>query len=146
MLVRTDSPLRTVADVIAAARSKPGLAYGSGGNGTTQHLSGALLEAVTGINLTHIPYRGGAPALQDLLSGTIPMMFDASSGVAGALKNRQVRGIAVTAAQRAKGFEDIPTFAEAGNTPEGSQYEAVLDRVQAEWEVAGLESLGGSHE
>ncbi|MDO9403959.1 MAG: tripartite tricarboxylate transporter substrate-binding protein [Polaromonas sp.] len=114
LLVRADSPWRTVADVIAAARAKPGLAYGSGGNGTTQHLSGALFEAQAGISLTHVPYRGGAPALQDLLAGTIPLLFDASSGVAGALKSGQVRGIAVTASQRVKGFEDIPTFAEAG--------------------------------
>lgn len=90
------------------------LNYGSAGNGTSHHLAGELFKLQTKTFITHIPYRGAGPALQDLIAGQVDMMFDGLGSSAGHIKGGRLRGVAVAAAQRAPGFPDLPTAAEQG--------------------------------
>jgi len=114
-LVRTDSPIRTLADLIALARAKPGrLSYGHAGNGTSPMLAAELLKAMTGIDITAIPYKGGAPALNDLLGGHIPLAFNNIPEAIGMLRAGSIRALAVTTAARSPILPDVPTFAESG--------------------------------
>lgn len=110
---KADSPLKTVPDVIAAAK-KSQLTYGSAGNGSVNHLLGEMFNAAAGVKLTHVPYRGAAPAMQDLMGGQINLVFTSLPSVAGAIKNGTLHPIAVTSAKRASSFGNIPTIAEAG--------------------------------
>jgi tripartite-type tricarboxylate transporter receptor subunit TctC len=113
LLVKADSPFRTVADVIAQARAKPGsLAYGHAGNGTSTHLAGELLKNLAKINLNAIPYKGGAPAVNDLLGGQIPMSFNNGPESVGQLAAGSVRALAVTTASRASFLPDVPSMSE----------------------------------
>src|SRR5690349_8197904 len=115
MLVRTDSPFKTVADVVAAAREKPGqLSYGYAGNGTSPHLAGELLKYMTKVEITPVPYKGGAPVLTDLLGGHIPMSFNNIPESIGQVQAGKLRPIAVTTAARSPVLPDVPTIAEAG--------------------------------
>src|SRR5215472_12798043 len=103
-LVRADSPIKTLADLIAAARAKPGqLSYGHAGNGTSPHLAGELLKVTAKIDIIAVPYKGGAPALNDLLGGHIPLTF-----------NNVPESLAVTTAKRTPVLPDVPTFDESG--------------------------------
>lgn len=102
MLVRADSPFRTVGDVIAAARAKPGsLSFAHAGSGTSTHMAGELLKSLAKIDLNGIPYKGGAPAINDLLGGQIPMTFNNGPESVGQLQAGTVRALAVTTASRA---------------------------------------------
>ena len=113
LIVLPSSPYKSVSDIIDAARRKPGgLSYGSAGVGTTNHLSGALLSTLTGIPLNHVPYKGSAPALTDLLGGNIDFMFDARSGVGAQIAGGRVRVLAQTSTQRLLDYPEIPTVAE----------------------------------
>jgi tripartite-type tricarboxylate transporter receptor subunit TctC len=113
LLVKADSPFKTVADVIAQARAKPGsLAYGHAGNGTSTHLAGELLKNLAKINLNAIPYKGGAPAVNDLLGGQIPMSFNNGPESVGQLAAGSVRALAVTTASRASFLPDVPSMSE----------------------------------
>jgi tripartite-type tricarboxylate transporter receptor subunit TctC len=106
-------PARTVADLIARAKAEPGkINFGSGGVGTSPHMSGELLEAMTGIKLTHVAYRGTAPALADLLGGQIPIMFDNLPGSIQQIQSGRVRALGVTTAKRVDTLPDVPTIAE----------------------------------
>jgi tripartite-type tricarboxylate transporter receptor subunit TctC len=99
------------------AKAKPGsVNYGSGGLGTTPHMSGELFQAMAGIKLAHIAYRGEAPAINDLIGGQIPFMFSNLSAIVGNVKAGQLRAIAVTSPQRAPALPDVPTMSEAGLT------------------------------
>jgi tripartite-type tricarboxylate transporter receptor subunit TctC len=104
-----------VADIIAAARAKPGsIAFASAGNGTSQHLSGELFKTLAKIDLVHVPYKGSGPAIQDVMSGQVPMMFDTSIVAGPHVQSGKLRALAVTSGKRAAAFPDVPTVAEAG--------------------------------
>jgi tripartite-type tricarboxylate transporter receptor subunit TctC len=113
MLVRADSPFKTVGDVIAAARAKPGsLSFAHAGSGTSTHLAGELLKSLAKIDLNGIPYKGGAPAINDLLGGQIPMTFNNGPESVGQLQAGTVRALAVTTASRAPFLPDVPSMSE----------------------------------
>ena len=113
LLVKADSPFKTVADVIVQARAKPGsLAYGHAGNGTSTHLAGELLKNLTKIDINAIPYKGGAPAINDLLGGQIPMSFNNGPESVGQLAAGTVRALAVTTASRASFLPEVPSMSE----------------------------------
>jgi tripartite-type tricarboxylate transporter receptor subunit TctC len=114
LLVRADSPFKSVGDVIAAAKAKPGsMSYGHAGNGTSTHLAGELLKNLANIDLNAIPYKGGGPAINDLLGGQIPMSFNNGPESVGQLQAGTVRALAVTTASRAPFLPDIPSMSEA---------------------------------
>jgi tripartite-type tricarboxylate transporter receptor subunit TctC len=106
-------PARTVANVIAMAKANPGkINFGTGGVGTTPHMTAELFEHDAGIRMVHVAYRGEAPAINDTVAGQIPLMFANLSAVMGHLKGGTLRGIAVTSAQRAPTAPDVATVAE----------------------------------
>ncbi|SHJ58962.1 Tripartite-type tricarboxylate transporter, receptor component TctC [Bradyrhizobium lablabi] len=113
LLVKADSPFKTLADMIAQARAKPGsLAFGHAGNGTSTHLAGELLKGLAKIDINAIPYKGGVPAINDLLGGQIPMSFNNGPESVGQLQAGAVRALAVTTASRASFLPDVPSMAE----------------------------------
>lgn len=113
MVTKADASFKTVADVVAAAK-KEQLTYGSAGNGSVNHLVGEMFNSSAGVKLTHVPYRGAAPAMQDLMGGQINLVFTSLPSVSGAIKNGTLHPIAVTSLKRAASFRSIPTIAEAG--------------------------------
>ena len=113
LLVRADSPFKTLGDLIAQARAKPGsLAFGNAGTGTSTHLAGELLKNLAGIDLTAISYKGGLPAINDLLGGQIAMSFNNGPESVGQIAAGTVRALAVTTASRAPFLPDVPSMAE----------------------------------
>ena len=108
-------PENTLETLIERSRKNPnGLNYASTGSGTSQHLAGELFKAQTGLFITHIPYRGTGPALQDLLTGQVDMMFDTLAGSGTFIKAGQLKALAIASRKRVAGFENVPTAAEAG--------------------------------
>ncbi len=106
-------PAKNLAEFIALAKTEPGkINFGSGGVGTSPHMSGEFLEAMTGIKLTHVAYRGSAPATTDLLGGQIPVMFDNLPGAIQNIKAGKVRALGVTTAKRVAELPDVPTIGE----------------------------------
>jgi tripartite-type tricarboxylate transporter receptor subunit TctC len=104
----------TLRELIALARAEPGkIAYGTSGPATSTHLSGELFQAMAGVRLVHVPYKGGAQALNDLLAGQIPLMFDTMSAVQ-AVKAGKLKALAITSDRRSPLLPDVPTVAEAG--------------------------------
>jgi tripartite-type tricarboxylate transporter receptor subunit TctC len=115
LLVRADSPFKTLADLLAEARKKPGsLSYGHAGNGTSTYLAGELLKSLAKVDLTGIPYKGGAPAINDLLGGHLPISFNNAPESLGQITSGTLRALAVTTATRAPFLPNVPTMAEAG--------------------------------
>ena len=115
LAVTNSLPVKTVPELIAYAKKNPGkLAMASGGNGTTGHLGGELFKAMTGTFILHVPYRGSAQAINDLIGGQLQMMFDNVPSIGPHVKAGRVRGIAVSGPRRSPLFPDIPTVAEAG--------------------------------
>jgi tripartite-type tricarboxylate transporter receptor subunit TctC len=115
LLVRADSPIKTLADLIAAARERPGqISYGHAGNGTSPHLAGELLKYMAKIDITPVPYKGGAPALTDLIGGHIPMTFNNIPESIAQIMAGTVRPLGVTTAIRSPVLPDVPTIAESG--------------------------------
>src|SRR5437879_7841 len=113
LLVRADSPFKTLADLIAQARSKPGsLSFAHAGTGTSTHLAGELLKNLAKIDINAIPYKGGAPAINDLLGGQIPMSFNNGPESVGQIEGGTVRALAVTTAARASFLPNVPSMAE----------------------------------
>ncbi|THD60914.1 MAG: tripartite tricarboxylate transporter substrate binding protein [Bradyrhizobium sp.] len=113
LLVRADSPYRTLADLIAAAKAKPGsLSFAHAGTGTSTHLAGELLKSLAGIDINAIPYKGGAPAINDLLGGQIPMSFNNGPESVGQLEAGALRALAVTTASRASFLPNVPSMSE----------------------------------
>ena len=110
--------VRSLAELVAQAKTRPGsITYGSAGNGTPGHLAGALFASAAGIDLTHVPYKGSAPAVTDLLGGQIPLMFDPLQSVLPHVVNGKLRALAVTSRSRAALLPDVPTVAEAAGLP-----------------------------
>jgi tripartite-type tricarboxylate transporter receptor subunit TctC len=108
-------PFKSVQDLLGYARANPGkLNYGSYGNGTSAHLAGELFKSLAKVDLTHVPYKGSAPAITDLLGGQIEVMFTTIASVSSYIPGGQLRALAVTSAERSKAFPDLPTIAEAG--------------------------------
>jgi len=104
-----------LAEFIALAKAKPGgLNYGSSGNGSPQHLAAELFKRQAGVPLTHVPYKGSTPALNDLMGGQVDVVFDTLPATQGFIKGGRLRALAVTTAQRVPSIADIPTTAEAG--------------------------------
>ena len=108
-------PVNSVADLIRLAKEKPGqINFASSGSGTSIHLSGELFKTQAGVDMTHVPYKGSAPALTDLIGGQVQVMFDNLPSSLPQIKAGKLRAIAVTSAQRAPALPDIPTIAESG--------------------------------
>jgi tripartite-type tricarboxylate transporter receptor subunit TctC len=106
---------KTVADVLRLARAKPGvLAYASSGNGSAQHLAGALFEALAQVDMKHIPYRGGGPALNDVMGGQVPLFFANVASSLGHIQSGRLRALAVTSKPRSRALPDLPSMEEAG--------------------------------
>ncbi|WP_046114209.1 tripartite tricarboxylate transporter substrate binding protein [Aquincola tertiaricarbonis] len=115
LLVGPDQPFKTVAELVAAAKARPGsLQFASAGQGTSQHLSGETFKLLAGVNLTHVPYKGSAPAIQDVMGGQIPMSFETALVALPQIKAGKVRALAVTSAKRSAVLPDVPTMQEAG--------------------------------
>jgi tripartite-type tricarboxylate transporter receptor subunit TctC len=113
LLVRADSPFKTLSDVIAQAKAKPGsLSFGDAGTGTSTHLAGELLKSLAQIDIAAIPYKGGAPSINDLLGGQIPLSFNNGPESVGQIAAKTVRALAVTTAARAPFLPDVPSIGE----------------------------------
>lgn len=113
LLVRTDSPYKTVSDLLEAAKKSPGkLNYGSGGVGSSQHLAGAMFKKVTGVDVVHIPFKGVAPAMTDLMAGRVDMII--TTGPIPFIRSGKLRALAVASRERHPAMPDVPTFDQAG--------------------------------
>jgi tripartite-type tricarboxylate transporter receptor subunit TctC len=148
VVVSNNFPAHSIKELIALAKARPGeINYASAGNGTGQHLSMELFKLMTGINLTHVPYRGAQPAYADVISGQVPVFFDNLASALGQIQGGNVRALAVTGTERSPLLPDVPTVAEAGvpgyqyyvwfglwapkNTPQ-----PIIDKLHAEVEKA----------
>jgi tripartite-type tricarboxylate transporter receptor subunit TctC len=144
LVVSPQVPARNLSDLIALAKAKPGdLTYGSAGNGSSNHLSGELFRSTAGIQINHIPYKGSAPALIDLLGGRLSMMFDTIAQQTQNLAAGKVHAVAVTGPKRSPLLPGVPTAQEAGLkgfdvtiwygvlAPKGTPYQ-IVDRLQRE--------------
>jgi tripartite-type tricarboxylate transporter receptor subunit TctC len=115
LVVHPSVNARSVAELIALGRASPdGLVYASSGNGSTIHLSAELFRSLTGLKMTHVPYRGSAPAMADLLAGRVQLMFDNLPSALPHVRDGRLRALAVTAARRDPALPDLPTMQEAG--------------------------------
>jgi len=169
LLVRQGLPAKSVNELLALARSQPGkLTYGSAGNGSAMHMAAELLRYMTKIDYVHVPYRGGAPAMADLLGGQIDLLFDSVGTAHQQIKTGKVRALAVTSTTRNPSLPDVPTMNEAG-VPGYSSVpwytisvargvpESIVTKLNAEinlalkspdlaqrWDVLGVLPLGGT--
>jgi tripartite-type tricarboxylate transporter receptor subunit TctC len=115
LAVPNDAPFKTVAELIAHAKANPGkLSNASSSNGSPGHVGGELFKFMTGTEIVHIPYRGGAAATNDLIAGRVQLMFESLNSIAPHAKSGTVRALAVTGERRSPGFPELPTVAEAG--------------------------------
>ena len=115
LVVHPSVPAKSVKELIALARARPGeLAYGTSGTGGAGHLAGALFQSMAKIELLHVPYKGGAPAMVDLVAGQVQLAFASSPTAVTSVNAGRLRALAVTTARRSKIFPDLPTIAEAG--------------------------------
>jgi tripartite-type tricarboxylate transporter receptor subunit TctC len=113
--VHPSVPANTVGELIAMAKSQPGkLNFASAGNGSSSHLAGELFKNLTGVQIVHVPYKGAAPAMNDLLGGRVEMTFDPLPSSMAHIKAGKLRPLAVTTTSRSKALPDVPTMAEAG--------------------------------
>jgi tripartite-type tricarboxylate transporter receptor subunit TctC len=123
VLVHPSVPAKTIPEFIAYAKANPGkISMASGGMGTPGHLSGELFKMTTGINLVHVPYRGSAPALSDLLGGQVQVYFPGMTGTIEYIRSGKLRALAVTTATRAQALPDLPTVGEFVPGFEASQW------------------------
>jgi len=168
VVVNPSLPIKTIPELIAYAKANPGkLNMASSGNGSTIHMSGELFKMLTGINLVHVPYRGGAPALTDMISGQVQVMFDNIPTSAEHVRAGRLRGLAVTSTARSEVLPELPTVAEVvpgyeasawyglgapkGTPPEivaklNSELNAILadPKAQARFKELGASLLPGS--
>jgi tripartite-type tricarboxylate transporter receptor subunit TctC len=148
LLVNPSVPAKSVKEFIALAKSKPGeLRYASGGSGTSMHVSAELFALMAGVSLTHVPYKGAAPALVDLISGQVQASFVSVPAAAPQIKSGKVRALAVTGPRRSQLVSDLPTLSEAGLSGYGSEQwygvlapratpRAVIDRLNKDFSWA----------
>jgi tripartite-type tricarboxylate transporter receptor subunit TctC len=148
--VHPSVPVQSVKELVDYIRARPGqVNYASTGNGTSTHFSGELFKLATGLDIVHVPYRGGAPAQNDLLAGQVQMMFDNMSVSVPQIRNGRLRPLATTGMVRSKGLPEIPTLVEAGIpdvviegwsgivAPAGTP-RAIIDKLNAEFAKALL--------
>ncbi len=153
LLVAPSFPAKGVKELIAIARAKPGeMTFGSGGSGTSEHLAGELLRTTTGVNLVHVPYKGGNAAMNDIIGGQIVMMFINQLAAVPQVRGGKIRALAVASPERSTALPEVPTMAEQGYpgfnvavwwglmTPAGTPRE-VIGRLNAEV-VASVSSPG----
>src|SRR5207253_6696844 len=113
IVVNPSGPVNSIPELIAYAKANPGkLNMASSGNGSTIHMSGELFKMMTGVNMVHVPYRGGALALTDMIGGQVQVMFDNIPTAMEFVRSGQLRGLAVTGAARSETLPDLPTVAE----------------------------------
>src|SRR5580693_6092296 len=169
LVVNVDLPVHSFAELIALAKARPGkLNFASSGYGLAAHLAGELFKADAHVDIVHVPYKGSAPALQDVIAGSDQMMFATTSGVMGFLGNGQVRALAVTTLKRTAILLDVPTMDEAGlpgfeattwhglvapaGTPQnivGTLHRAIVETlkdpgVQQKLAALGIDTVGGT--
>jgi tripartite-type tricarboxylate transporter receptor subunit TctC len=124
LVVHPDVKARSVVELIALARNRPGeLNFGSAGNGTTSHLSGELLKSLAQLDMVHVPYKGSAPAMTDLLGGRISMMFDTTSNFIEHVRTGRLRALGVTGRTRSQALPDVPSISETEGL---AQYDMTL--------------------
>ncbi len=115
LVVNASVPFNNARDLVAAAKAKPGsLNYGSGGSGTSEHLAAEMFKSMAGIDMVHVPYKGGAAALTDVLGGQIPLMFSNALGPMPHIKSGKLKVLGVADSQRMALLPDVPTFVEQG--------------------------------
>jgi tripartite-type tricarboxylate transporter receptor subunit TctC len=115
LVANPDVRVKSLAEVIALSKSrKAGLSYGTSGTGSITHISGELLKQRSGANLTHVPYKGGGPAVVDVLAGHIPLAFASAASIQGYLKSGKLVPIGVPSGKRSRQYPELPTFAESG--------------------------------
>ncbi|EHP43822.1 protein bugT [Cupriavidus basilensis OR16] len=171
LVVSPSLPVTTVPELVALAKSKPGsLSFASSGPGSSTHLSGELFKSMSGVDILHVPYKGSASALTDLLGGQVTMLFDNAPSSIGFVQQGKLRALAVTSRKRLPGLPNVPTVDEAGLkgyeslswsgvvAPAGTPRAIVLklnraiDHILATEEVRdklvqlGVEPVGGSPE
>jgi tripartite-type tricarboxylate transporter receptor subunit TctC len=113
--VNPSVPVRTLAELVALAKARPGqLGYASSGNGTSTHLAAELFKAAAGIDLLHVPYKGSAPAVADVIAGQVPVLFDSVSSSTAQVKAGKLRALATTSPRRLAVLPELPTVAESG--------------------------------
>lgn len=144
LVVSPDFPATSVKELVAMAKAKPGsLSYASSGNGSAQHLAGELFKQQAGVNLQHVAYKGGGPALNDVVAGHVPIFFANMASGLGQVRAGKLKALASTGARRSSNMPDLPTMAEAG-VPGYEVYEwnvlvapagtpaAIINKLQAE--------------
>jgi len=171
LVVHPSVPARSVKELVALAKSRPGqLNFASAGTGTAPHLSGELFNAMSGVKMTHVPYKGSPPAVLDLVAGSVDVMFSPASTVLPHVKSERLRALAVTTAARLPSLPELPTVAESGlkgyetvtwfgfvapaKTPSAivTRLNAeivkalALPDVRSQFELQGIEILGGTPE
>ena len=115
LVVHASTPFKSMNDVIAISKREPDKwSYGTSGVGGPHHLSGEYFKSVTGAKLLHVPYKGGGPAMTDLMGGQVPMLFSSLGPIVGAVKSGKIRPLAVTSLKRSAAFPDVPTTDELG--------------------------------
>jgi tripartite-type tricarboxylate transporter receptor subunit TctC len=115
LLVNSSIPAKTVPELISYIKAHPGTVnYGSAGNGSTEHFSGAMFRSMTGTDITHVPYKGGAPMMTDLIAGQIQMAIETSPSAHPYVQSGKVKALAVTSEKRSGAYPDVPTLDEAG--------------------------------
>ncbi len=115
LVVSPSLPVKSVAELIAYIKSHPGkVNYGSAGPGSTEHLSGELFRSMTGTDIVHVPYKGGAPMITDLIAGQIQMAVETSPSAAPHIRSGKLKALAVTTAKRSPAYPDVPTLDESG--------------------------------
>ena len=115
MVAKPDSPFNSAQDVVKAARAKPGeISYASAGNGGSAHLAGALVEALSGTKMTHVPFRGNAPALTEVIAGRVTFMFYPMIGIADQVAQKRLKALALSTEKRHPDYPGVPTMAESG--------------------------------
>ncbi|CAG9186377.1 hypothetical protein LMG32289_06394 [Cupriavidus pampae] len=115
LAVNPSLPVKSVQELVSYARANPGkLSMGSAGNGTTSHLGGELFKVMTQVDVTHVPYKGSTPALQDLVGNSVQLMFDNVPSIGPYVSSHRVRALAVTSRNRSPRYPDLPTLSEAG--------------------------------
>ncbi len=115
MVTGADGPIRSFKEAIAAARQRPGeLTFGSSGPGTSSHLTGELLKAAAGLDMTHVPYKGSGAVYPDLIAGRVNFLFDLAGSAMGFVQGGKVRALATTSSRRSPALPDVPTIAESG--------------------------------